>query len=210
MRAVEVGQRIADRDAVFFFVGDAPRCAVDGHAGEQVLPVAGVIIGERLRDAWAGDAADVAGGIVGVRRGITANFFAQQLVLGVVGVSPLDGLFVLVWPRDRCNIPHRVVCVACAAIGPAGAEAGVGFAGDLRRRAGGGDVAIGVALGVEPRHGFAGQALQIVVGERCGSARAEVGGGHGAVAGVVGVAARCRFWWSFCRLPSGTETSSAF
>ena len=68
LRAVEVGQRIADGDAVFFFVGDAPRCAVDGHAGEQVLPVAGVIIGERLRDAWAGDAADVAGGIVGVRR----------------------------------------------------------------------------------------------------------------------------------------------
>ena len=49
--AVEIRQRIADGDAVFFLVGDAPRCAVDGDAGEQVFPVAGVIIGERLRDA---------------------------------------------------------------------------------------------------------------------------------------------------------------
>ena len=102
--------------------------------------------------------------------------------------SSLDGLFVFVRPRDRCNIPHRVVCVACAAAGPAGAEAGVGLAGDLRRRAGGGDVAIGIIFRVEPRHGFAGQALEVIVGKSCGAARAEVGGGHGAVAGIVGVA----------------------
>ena len=30
--AVKVGQRVADGDAVFFFVGDAPRRAVDGVA----------------------------------------------------------------------------------------------------------------------------------------------------------------------------------
>ena len=30
--AVEVGQRVADRDAVFFFVGNTPRRAVDGVA----------------------------------------------------------------------------------------------------------------------------------------------------------------------------------
>ena len=35
LRAVEVGQRVADRDAVFFFVGDAPRRAVDGDAGDS-------------------------------------------------------------------------------------------------------------------------------------------------------------------------------
>ena len=46
LRAVEVGQRVADRDAVFFLVGDAPRRAVDGHAGEQVFPVAGIVVGE--------------------------------------------------------------------------------------------------------------------------------------------------------------------
>ena len=46
LRAVEIRQRIADCDAVFFFVGDAPRRAVDGHAGEQVLPVAGIVVGE--------------------------------------------------------------------------------------------------------------------------------------------------------------------
>ena len=186
--AVEVGQRVADRDAAACFVGNIPRRTVDSHAGEQVFPVAGVVVGERLRDIGAGDAADIAGGIVRVRHGVAANFFAQQLVLGVIGVSPLDGLFVLVRPRDRCNIPHRVVCVACAAVGPAGAEAGVGLAGNLRRRAGGGDIAVGVALGVEPRHGFAGQALEVIVGKRCRAARAEVGGGHGAVAAVVGVA----------------------
>ena len=84
--------------------------------------------------------------------------------------------------------PSRIR-VARAAVGPAGAEAGVGFAGDLGRRAGGGDIAIGVIFRVEPRHGFAGEALESIVGERRGAARAEVGGGHGAVAGVVGVAA---------------------
>ena len=75
----------------------------------------------------------------------------------------------------------------------------------MRRRAGGGDVAIGVALGVEPRHGFAGQALQIVVGERRGAARAEVGGGHGAVAGIVGVAPGVGFGGRFAvfRLEQG-------
>ena len=119
------------------------------------------------------------------------------MVLCIIRIRPLDGLFVLVWPRDRCNIPHRVVCVARAAAGPAGAEAGVGLAGNLRRRAGGGDVAIGVALGVESRHGLAGEALQIVVGKRCGAARAEVGSGHGAVAGVVGVAAGVGFGGRF-------------
>ena len=191
--AVEVGQRVADGDAVFFLVGNTPRRAVDSHAGEQVFPVAGIVVGERLRHTGAGDAADIADGIIRVRRGVAANFFAQQLVLGVIGVSPLDGVFVLVRSRDRCNIPHRVVCVACAAIQPAGAEAGVGFAGDLGCRAGGGDVAIGVALGVQPRHGFAGEALQVIVGKRCGSTRAEVGGGHGAVAGAVGVAAGVGF-----------------
>ena len=67
LRAVEVGQRVADRDAVFFFVGDAPRRAVDGHAGEQVFPVAGVVVGERFRHTGTGDGADVACGIVGVR-----------------------------------------------------------------------------------------------------------------------------------------------
>ena len=205
LRAVEIRQRIADGDAVFFFVGDAPRCAVDGHAGEQVLPVAGVIIGERLRDAGAGDAADIAGGIVRVRHGVAANFFAQQLVLGVIGVSPLDGVFVLVRPRDRCNIPHRVVCVARAAVGPAGAEAGVGLAGDLGRGAGEGDVAVGIIFRVQPRHGFAGQALQVIVGDRRGSTRAEVGGGHGAVAGVVGVAPGVGFGGRFAifRLEQG-------
>ena len=125
--------------------------------------------------------------------------------MGVIGVSPLDGVFVLVRPRDRCNIPHRVIRVTRATVGPAGAEAGVGFAGDLRRRAGGGDVAIGVALGVKSRHGFAGQALQVIVGERRGAARAEVGGGHGAVAGVVGVAPGVGFGGRFAifRLEQG-------
>ena len=32
--AVKVMRRVADRDAVFFFVGDAPRRAFDSHAGE--------------------------------------------------------------------------------------------------------------------------------------------------------------------------------
>ena len=71
--AVEVGQRVADRDAVFFLVGNAPRRAVDGDAGKQVLPVAGIVVGERLRDAGAGDAADVACGIIRVRRRVAAN-----------------------------------------------------------------------------------------------------------------------------------------
>ena len=95
--------------------------------------------------------------------------------------------------------------MACSAIRPAGAEAGVGLAGDLGRRAGGGDVAVGIIFRVQPRHGFAGQALQVIVGERCGSTRAEVGGGHGAVAGVVGVAPGVGFGGRFAvfRLEQG-------
>ena len=33
--AVKVGQRVADRDAVFFLVGNTPRRAVDGDTGDS-------------------------------------------------------------------------------------------------------------------------------------------------------------------------------
>ena len=203
--AVKVMRRVADRAAAVAFVGKLARLAVDRDAGEQVFPVAGVVVGERFRHTGTGDGADVACGIVGVRRGVAVDRLAQQLVLGVIGIRALDIVRRLIAPGDAGDIPHRVVCVACSAIRPAGAEAGVGLAGDLRRRAGGGDVAIGIALGVEPRHGFAGQALQVIVGERCGSTRAEVGGGHGAVAGVVGVAPGVGFGGRFAifRLEQG-------
>ena len=203
--AVKVMRRVADRAAAVAFIGKLARLAVDRDTGEQVFPIAGVVVGERFRHTGTGDGADVARGIVGVRRRVAVDRLAQQLVLGVIGIRALDIVRRLIAPGDAGDIPHRVVCVACSAIRPAGAEAGVGLAGDLRRRAGGGDVAIGVALGVKSRHGFAGQALQIVVGERRGAARAEVGGGHGAVAGIVGVAPGVGFGGRFAvfRLEQG-------
>ena len=60
-------RRVADRAAAVAFIGKLTRLAVDRDAGEQVFPVAGVIIGERLCHAGASDRADVACCVVGIR-----------------------------------------------------------------------------------------------------------------------------------------------
>ena len=65
--AVKVMRRVANGAAAVTFVGKLAGLPVDGDAGEQVLPVAGVIIGERLCHAGASDRADVACCVVGIR-----------------------------------------------------------------------------------------------------------------------------------------------
>ncbi len=65
--AVKVMRRVADRAAAVAFIGKLTGLAVDRDAGEQVFPVAGVVVGERFRHTGTGDGADVACGIVGVR-----------------------------------------------------------------------------------------------------------------------------------------------